>query len=71
MTIAENMREAEIRPSVCFHSAPRHYLPTEENDWQVIDIEENSMTDDLCEKYLKKLWFVVEWYYSWCVYFMS
>jgi histone deacetylase 1/2 len=28
-TIYENLKEAEIRPCVGFHSAPRHYTPTE------------------------------------------
>ena len=29
-TVTENLREAELRPSVAFHSAPKHYIPTEE-----------------------------------------
>jgi hypothetical protein len=27
MTITENIREAEIRPSVAFHSVPKKFLP--------------------------------------------
>lgn len=38
-----------------FHSAPRHYTPTEENDWEIVAENEDSMTDDLCDKYFKKL----------------
>jgi len=30
MTITENIREAEIRPSVAFHSVPKKFLPEEE-----------------------------------------
>jgi hypothetical protein len=54
-TITENLREAEIRPSIAFHSAPRHYVPTEEMDWVRVEEGEESMTDDLCEKFFKKL----------------
>jgi hypothetical protein len=55
-TICENLKEAELRPCIAFHNAPRHYLPTEENDMGFIDVDEgSSMTDDLCEKYFKKL----------------
>jgi len=32
-TVAENMREAEIRPSISFHYAPKHFLPGQEMDW--------------------------------------
>jgi hypothetical protein len=55
-TICENLKEAELRPCIAFHNAPRHYLPTEENDMGFIDVDEgSSMTDDLCEKYFKRL----------------
>lgn len=54
-TVTENLREAELRPSVAFHSAPKHYIPTEEQEWVMVDEQENSMTDDLFEKYFKKL----------------
>lgn len=54
-TITENLREAEIRPSIAFHSAPKHYIPTEEQEWIMIDEDEPSMTDDLCDRFFKKL----------------
>ena len=53
--VGENLREAEIRPSIAFHSAPRHYIPSEDIEWVMVDEEENSLTDDPCEKYFKKL----------------
>lgn len=30
MTITENIRESEIRPSLAYHNAPKNYLPTVE-----------------------------------------
>lgn len=41
--ISENMREAEIRPSISFHYAPKHFLPSNDNDWEQIQGEEDSM----------------------------
>ena len=32
-TIRENLRNADMRPSVAFHYAPKHFLPQEEHDW--------------------------------------
>ena len=54
-TIGENMREAEIRPSVAFHSVPKKYLPEEEMDWKMVDENEDSMTDSLCEEVFKRI----------------
>ena len=54
-TITENLREADIRPSISFHHAPRHYLPTEELDWVIVDEDQDSMTDEVVEKFFRKL----------------
>ena len=35
-TIAENLRESELRPSICFHSAPKQYVPSEQVEWERI-----------------------------------
>ena len=34
--VAENMRQAEIRPSISFHYAPKNFLPGQEMDWEQI-----------------------------------
>ena len=51
--ITENLREAQLRPSIAFHSAPKHYIPTEEQQWIMVNEDEPSMTDDLCDRFFK------------------
>lgn len=41
------MREAEIRPSIAFHVAPKHFIPTEDIDCEIIsDDDDNSMIQE-------------------------
>jgi hypothetical protein len=58
-TITENMREAEMRPSIGFHVAPKHFIPTEDIDCEIIsddDEKESSlmMVDESFERYMKR-----------------
>ena len=44
--ISENIRESEIRPSMAFHYAPKHFLPTNDLDWKTTNRNEDSMEDE-------------------------
>jgi hypothetical protein len=52
--VAENMREAEIRPSISFHYAPKNFLPGHEMDWVQIQEEEDSMVEEENPVYIFK-----------------
>jgi hypothetical protein len=52
-TISENLKEAEIRPSVAFHHAPKNFLIEDELEWKMIDENDDSFEDSLCEEVLK------------------
>jgi hypothetical protein len=48
-----------MRPSIGFHVAPKHFIPTEDIDCEIIsDDEENEsslmMVDESFERYMKK-----------------
>ena len=52
--IAENMREAEIRPSIAFHYAPKNFMPNTDMDWKIVPDNENSLMEDEGSRYISK-----------------
>lgn len=47
--ISENMKEAEIRPSIAFHYTPKNFVPGYEMDWRMANEDSDSMTDDAAQ----------------------
>ena len=44
-TISENMRQAEIRPSIAFHYTPKNFVPNYQMDWKTANEGEDSMEE--------------------------
>ena len=49
-TIRENIRMGDIRPSVAFHHAPKYFLPEEDLEWEMINEDQDSFADSLCDQ---------------------
>ena len=45
-TISEHIREAEVRPSIVFHYAPKHFLPGNQLEWKMVEEEEENHIEE-------------------------
>lgn len=51
--VADGIREAEIRPSVVFHYAPKPYLPSNDFEWEMIPEEDDSIEENFMARFFK------------------
>ena len=51
--ISDGIREAEIRPSVVFHYAPKPYLPSNDFEWEMIAEEDDSVEENFMGRFFK------------------
>ena len=52
-TVYDNLRDTEMRPCIAFHTTPKHFLPQEAVDWEMVKEEEDSMEDSSLDSFIE------------------